>query len=112
TSLGPAFVAVIVYVTLLPGTADVTPSVFVIWSSACGVIVSVSVAVLFARLESVVPPGAVTVAVLLRVPVADGATVPLTMCVIVLPAGIVTVSAMFPAPEAVNPVAPPVGVAV
>ena len=54
-----------------PGTAVVTPSVFVIPRFACGVNVSVSVAELLAPFGSVVPPGAATVAVFTRVPVAD-----------------------------------------
>jgi hypothetical protein len=66
--LRPALEAVIVYVTEPPGTAVVTPSVFVIARSACGVRVSVSVAELFPRLGSVTPE--LTVAVFDRVPVA------------------------------------------
>src|SRR6185295_2432139 len=68
TELGPAFEAVIVYVTLPPGVAVVTPSVLVILKSAEGVRVSVSVALLLPGVGSVTPPGAVTVAVLLTVP--------------------------------------------
>ena len=44
---------------------------------------------------------------LLRVPSADGAMVAVTVYVIVLAEGIVTVSLMLPMPEAVLPVAPP-----
>src|SRR3954452_23838406 len=69
--LGPAFDAVIVYVTEPPGVAVVTPSVLVIPRLACGVNVSVSVALLLAAFGS---PVSVTVAVLLSVPVAEGAT--------------------------------------
>ena len=65
--LGPAFEAVIVYVTEPPGVAVVTPSVLVIPRLACGVSVSVSVALLLAAFGS---PARVTVAVLLSVPVA------------------------------------------
>src|SRR5689334_23314262 len=50
--LGPELEAVIVYVTEPPGVAVVTPSVFVIARSACGVSVSVSVALLFAGVGS------------------------------------------------------------
>src|SRR5882672_6784800 len=75
TPFGPAFVATIVYVTGVPGTATVCPSVFVIERSAWAV-VSVSVAELLARFGSATPAGVVTVAVLLRFPVATGETVP------------------------------------
>src|SRR5699024_3040857 len=67
--LGPAFEAVIVYVTLPPGVASVMPSVLVIAISALGVSVSVSVALLLAGSGSVIDE--LTVAVLLNVPVAD-----------------------------------------
>ena len=66
--LGPAFDEVMVYVTLPPGVAVVTPSVLVMDRSALAASVSVSVAELLAGLLSVI--GEVTVAVLLRVPVA------------------------------------------
>jgi hypothetical protein len=79
-ALGPLlFVAVIVYVTEPPGIADVTPSVFVMPRFACGVSVSVSVLLLFAGVGSVTPPGAVTIAVLLSEPVADGKIVQLAV---------------------------------
>ena len=68
--LGPALLAVIVYVTEPPGVAVATPSVTVIDRSALALSVSVSVAVLFPGVGSVTPPGAATVAVLLSVPVA------------------------------------------
>ena len=55
----------------MPGISVAAPSVLVIDRSACGVSVSVSVALLFAVFGSVTPPGAVTVAVLVRLPVAD-----------------------------------------
>src|SRR5580765_8766562 len=69
-ALGPALLAVMVYVTEPPGVAVVTPSVLVMERSALGVSVSLSVAELFAGVLSVTPPGAVTVAVLLSDPVA------------------------------------------
>ena len=69
--LGPALLAVIVYVTEPPGVAVVTPSVLVIDRSAVALSVSLSVAELLPGFGSVTPPGAVTVAVLLSVPVAD-----------------------------------------
>ena len=65
--------------TLLPGITVVTPSVFVIERSAVGLRVSVSVAVLLPGVGSVMPPGAVTVAVLARVPVAVAETVAFTV---------------------------------
>ena len=52
TSLGPAFVTTIVYVFFDPGTALLFPSLTVIFKSALTVIVSESVAVLFAVLGS------------------------------------------------------------
>src|SRR5262245_28180732 len=67
---GPALLEVIVCVTLPAGPAVVTPSVFVIARSACGVSVSVSVAELLPGVGSVTPAGAATVAVFDRVPVA------------------------------------------
>src|SRR2546428_13244 len=79
TALGPAFEATIVYVMDAPGTAVVCPSVLVIPRFACGVSVSVSVALLFDGIRSVPPPGTATVAVLLRVPVADALTVPVSV---------------------------------
>lgn len=57
----------------MPGTALVIPSSFVIARLACGVMLSVSVAVLLAGVVSVKPAGAPTVAVLMRVPVPAGA---------------------------------------
>ena len=77
--LGPALDAVIVYVTLPPGVAEVTPSVLVIDRSADAAKVSVSVAELLPGVGSVTPAGAATVAVLLRVPVALAETVQLAV---------------------------------
>jgi hypothetical protein len=62
-----------------PGTAVAEPSVLAIARSASGVSVSVSVAVLLPATGSGMPAGAWTVAVLERVPVAAGETVPLTV---------------------------------
>jgi hypothetical protein len=72
--LGPALLAVIVYVTDPPAVALVTPSVLVIDRSADWTIVSTSVARLFAGFGSVTP-SALTSALLDLVPVADGLTV-------------------------------------
>jgi hypothetical protein len=77
-SLGPGFDATIVYVTAPPGVACDCPSDFVTRRSACGVSASVSVAALFPAAGSVTPPGALTVSVLVRLPVADASTVPVT----------------------------------
>src|SRR5436305_14869330 len=66
--LGPALLAVIVWVVEPPGVAVVTPSVLVAARSACGASVSVSVALLFAVFGSLAK---VAVAVLLKVPVAE-----------------------------------------
>jgi hypothetical protein len=72
---GPAFVATIVYVTVWPGVAEADESVLVIWRSAFGESVSVSVAELLPGVGSVVPLGTVTVAVFANEPVAFAATV-------------------------------------
>src|SRR5437764_301039 len=69
--------------------------------SATGAAVSVSVALLLARLGSVVPAAALTVAVLTRLPVADDSAVPVTVKTTELPAplGMVTVEArLLPVP--------------
>ena len=65
----------------MPGTAEATPSVLVTDRSALGVSVSVSVAVLSAGSGSVTPAGGVTVAVLVRLPVAAGSMVPVRVMV-------------------------------
>src|SRR5438309_2239748 len=97
----------------LPGTALVCPSSLVIWRSAWGVRLSVSVALLLIVLVSVTPFAAVTVAVLDREPVAEDSTVAWTTYVMLLPAGRSTLlSLMFPEPMAVKPVALPVALAV
>src|SRR3954469_3311879 len=77
--LGPAFEAVIVYVTDPPGVADVTPSVLVIARSALAASVSLSVAGLLPGVGSVTPAGDVTVDVLLNVPVAEAEMVQLAV---------------------------------
>src|SRR6476469_6141955 len=77
--LGPAFDAVIVWVTLPPGVAVVTPSVLVIARSADALKVSLSVAELLPGVGSVTPAGAVTVAVLESVPVAAAEMVQLAV---------------------------------
>ena len=59
--------------------AVVLPSVTVIWRSVVTVIVSVSLAVLLARLGSLTPFGGVTVAVSEIVPVAEELIVPVAL---------------------------------
>ena len=71
-------------------------------------IVEVSIAVLLAEFGSFTPFGVVTVAVSEIVPVADEGIVPFATYVMVLLAGIATVSLMLPVPEWVYPEAPPV----
>src|SRR5438045_3217152 len=72
--------------------------------SAMGAAVSVSVEVLLIVLESVVPAGVVTVAVLTRLPVAEERALPLTVKTTELPApdGMLTVAARL-LPEPVEP---------
>ena len=82
----------------MPGTSPTAPSVLVIDRSACGVSVSVSVAVLFPGSGSVVPAGAVTVAVFASVPVAPGAMFAVSVNVAVPPGASVTVVLMLPVP--------------
>jgi hypothetical protein len=84
-----------------------TPSVFVIAKSARGLRVSVSVAVLSVVTESVVPTGAVIVAVLASEPVANEATVAVRVYVAVAPTARLMVSVMLPVPDAAH-VAPAV----
>ena len=63
----------------MPGTTVVLPSVLVMLRSACGVRMSVSVAVLLAGVGSVRLTGTATVAVLTNVPVAEALTAPVTV---------------------------------
>jgi hypothetical protein len=76
-SFGPALDAAIVYTTGVPGTAVVAPSVIVMPRFAGTVAagsVSVSVVLLLAGVGSVMPPAAMTIAVLLSEPVAAADT--------------------------------------
>ena len=84
----------------MPGISEVSPSVLVTARSARGVNVSVSVAELLARFGSVVPPGAVTVAVLASVPVADAEMLAVSTNVAVPDGSRSTVVLMLPAPDA------------
>src|SRR5271167_2109970 len=96
TLLGPLLLTTMVYVVVPPGITEVTPSVLLIARSACGVNVSVSVALLLLRFGSVTPAGAAILAVLVIVPVALPATVALTVKVTLPPAG--SVGTTMPAP--------------
>ena len=96
----------IVYVIDVPDDADDTPSVLVIERSAVGVIVVVSVSSLFAVSGSVVPVGAVTIAVLAIVPVADPTTLASTVKVTEPDGARSTVAEMSPLPAAVSQVPP------
>ena len=62
-----------------PETMEATPSVLVIETSALGVRVMVSVDVLSAWVLSPLPAGQFTLAVLTRLPVADGLIVAVTV---------------------------------
>src|ERR1700687_2522359 len=73
TALGPLLVATRVWTVLPPALTLATPSVLVMARSATAVMVSVSVALLFAGVGSVTPAGAAMVAVLLIVPLAPPA---------------------------------------
>lgn len=99
TGDGPVFVATIVYVTDVPATSVVAPSVFVIDRSAVGTKVSVSVAALLPGVGSVTPPGAATVAVFDRDPVAVDITDAVNVYVAVPLGSRVMVSLMLPVPE-------------
>jgi len=104
--LGPAFDAVIVYVTLPPGVAVVTLSVLMIDRSADAPSTSVSVAELLPGVGSVTPAGVATVAVLVNEPLADAEILQLAVYVMLPPAGRLAVSLMLPLPLAVH-VPPP-----
>lgn len=101
---------------MLPGVADPTLEVLVIAKSAVGVTVTVAVPVLLPRVGSVVPGGGLTLATLVKVPLALEATltwkvtvarapvakvilplmaVPVTLAVAVTP-GLVTMLVMVP----------------
>src|SRR3954469_25252551 len=88
--------------TLPPGVAVVTPSVLVIDRSALAPRVSLSVAELLPGVGSLTPPGAVTVAVLLSVPVAAPEIEQLAVYVTLPPLGRLALSLMLPAPAAVQ----------
>jgi hypothetical protein len=83
-------------VVLVPGTAELWPSVLVRDRPVCGVRASVSLAVLLPGVVS--PGGTATLAVLVRVPVADGLIWATAVKVAVPPGSRVTVVPMSPVP--------------
>src|SRR5262249_53891928 len=93
-----------VYVVVVPGTAESTPSSLVMDRSAWGVKLSLSGALLLAGVGSVTPAGGVMVAVLSRMPVAEGSIWTVKVKVTVALTGRSTVVARAPAPLA-GPVA-------
>lgn len=109
TASGPRLATVMLYVTVPPEETSSGVRLIEMERSAVG-IVSVSVALLLAGFDSVIPAGAVTVAVLEKEPDALFETLPLVVAkVIVPPIGILTVRLILPLPEAEPPqVAPPV----
>lgn len=88
--------------TTPPGMRVATPSVLEIDRFAVCCSASESVAELFELFGSVVPAGAVTVAVLMRFPVAPAAMFAVRLYVAVPPLSRVTVSLMLPDPDAVQ----------
>src|SRR5262249_44949136 len=91
TVLGPLLVTVIVQVSVVPGTTDVSPSLLAIARSACGDNVSVSVAVLLPALVSLPSAGLFRFTVLVIEPVAAGSIVPASVIVALAPEARVTV---------------------
>ena len=80
TAFGPPLLATIVYVTVPPGVAVVTPSDFVIERSVAGSTVTLTVEELFNGEGSVTPAGGATLAVFAIVPEGvDVTTVPETV---------------------------------
>src|SRR6266536_1555534 len=98
TSLGPLLVTTIVYVNGWPGTYGFGLLVLVIDRSAVMLAGFWLVAVLLARLGSVAPDGAVTVALLTNCPVVPLGTVPLRLKVAVPPLTRLTVVVILPLP--------------
>lgn len=97
---GPLFETIIVYVIGDPGTTVVAPSVFVTPRSADRFSGSLSVAVLFEGVPSVVPLGTSIVAVLLKVPDEPALTVAFTVKVTVEPGARFTGWLIEPLPDA------------
>jgi hypothetical protein len=105
---GPGLDATTVYVTSVPGTTVLRPSVLVIETSAVGVSVSMSVAELLAELGSVPPAGADTLAVLVSDPVAVEEMATRTVYVTVAPVAMVAVLEIGIEPDADPHAAPAV----
>ena len=95
TTDGPALLTVTVYVVFVPGVADVVPSDLATMRLAWATMVVVSVALLSAG-SSIVPGGAVTVAVFDNTPVNAASTVPVTVNVADVPDGRSTVALTLP----------------
>src|SRR5437763_1003654 len=100
TLLGPLLLTTMEYVVDVPAVTLATPSLLVIARSATEPTVSVSVALLLARLGSVTPAGAPMVAALTMDPVALPATVASTVNVAVPLLSRFTLAAMLPLPLA------------
>jgi hypothetical protein len=98
TALGPAFDTTIVYVSVPFWFTDVTPSVFVMPRFAVGVMTVFASVALLLPAGSLMPPGAVTVAVLLIVPLPVAVAV--TVNVAVPPLSRLTLAEMLPVPVA------------
>ena len=99
---GPAFDTTIVYVTGVPGTSVVAPSVFVTERSVTVFSVVVSMELLFADDGSVTPLGAAIVAVFDKMPDALGEMFAVIVYVAVDPTARLTVSLMLPVPVAAH----------
>src|SRR5262245_37756959 len=99
-SLGPGFVATIVYVSGPPGVAWSWPSLLAMARSASGVRASVSVAESLPATGSATPAGAATVAVLDKLPMAEAAIVPVSAYVSTPPGARSTECRMLPEPLA------------
>jgi hypothetical protein len=100
TVLGPLFLTTILYVVLMPAMTVLTPFVFVIERSACGVSWLVSDAVSLFGFVSTAPLGISSLAVFVTVPVADGLTVPVSWKVAVPLTSKSTLVLIFPTPVA------------
>ena len=97
-SLGPTFLATMVYVSAVPAVYVVLPSVLVICRSASGFGVSVSVAELLPGVGSVTPGGVAMATVFVRLPVAPESTVPVSVNVMFAPLARFTRALMLPLP--------------
>jgi hypothetical protein len=105
--LEPVLLTTMVYLVLPPGIAASIPSVLVMDRSAWGVSASVSMALSLPGVGSVTPSGGATVAVLTRVPVAEGSTWTVKRKVTLALTGRLTVVARSPAPSAGPMTVPP-----